>query len=77
MVLKVWSHQCYTQRYNLLSGSDGHAIDSAQSATGLFRHLGMLMAHAQLAVNLNPQVLLCQAILQPLFQMYTIVYTIA
>lgn len=56
-VLKVWSHQCYVQRNSLFSGSDSHTIDTGQNATGLFSHLGTLLAHAQLAINLNPQVL--------------------
>ncbi|KAK4827917.1 hypothetical protein QYF61_022365, partial [Mycteria americana] len=46
----------------------GHTIsDTSQDAVGFLGHLGTLLAHIQLAVNQNPQVLLCQAAFQPLF----------
>ncbi|KAK4832875.1 hypothetical protein QYF61_025971 [Mycteria americana] len=46
----------------------GHTIsDTSQDGVGLLGHLGTLLAHVQLAVKQYPQVLLCQAALQPLF----------
>ncbi|PKU39453.1 rna-directed dna polymerase from mobile element jockey- hypothetical protein [Limosa lapponica baueri] len=40
--------------------------DRGQDAVGLLGHLGTLLAHVQPAVDQHPQVLLCQAALQPL-----------
>ncbi|KAK4808475.1 hypothetical protein QYF61_005792 [Mycteria americana] len=67
-VFEVRPHQCRVQGHNHFPSPAGHAIfDTGQDAIGLLGRLGTLLAHIQAAVNQHPQVLLCQAALQPLF----------
>ena len=66
-VLPVRPHQCRVQGHDPLPTPAGHTIpDTSQDAVGLLGHLGILLAHVQLAVNQHPKVLLCQAAFQPL-----------
>ncbi|KAK4809954.1 hypothetical protein QYF61_002911 [Mycteria americana] len=65
---EVRPHQCWVQGHDHFPSPAGHAIfDTSQDAIGFLGHLGTLLAHIQAAVNQHPQVLLCQAALQPLF----------
>ncbi|KAK4810597.1 hypothetical protein QYF61_007334 [Mycteria americana] len=67
-VFEVRPHQCRVQGHNHFPSPAGHAIfDTSQDAIGFLGRLGTLLAHIQAAVNKHPQVLLCQAALQPLF----------
>ena len=59
--------KCRVQGHNHFPAPAGHTIPgTSQDAVGLLGHLGMLLAHVQLAVNQYPQVLFFQAALQPL-----------
>ncbi|KAK4815896.1 hypothetical protein QYF61_009947 [Mycteria americana] len=65
---EVWPHQCRVQGHDHFPSPAGHTIsDTSQDAIGLRGHLGTLLAHIQLAVDQQPQVLLCWAAFQPLF----------
>ena len=65
---KVQPPQCRVQGDNQFLSPAGHTIsDTSQDAVGLLGHLGTLLAHLQLAVDQQPQVLFCQAAFQPLF----------
>ncbi|KAK4807083.1 hypothetical protein QYF61_018424 [Mycteria americana] len=67
-VFEVQPHQCRVQGHNHFPTPAGHTIfDTSQDAIGFLGHLGTLLAHIQLAVNQQPQVLLCLAAFQPLF----------
>jgi len=51
-VLEVRPHQCQVQGQDHLPTPAGHTIpDTSQDAVGLLGHLGMLLAHVQLAVD--------------------------
>ncbi|KAK4823743.1 hypothetical protein QYF61_006012 [Mycteria americana] len=67
-VFEVRPHQCRVQGHDHFSGPASHTIsDISQDAIGILGHLGTLLAHIQVAVNQNTQVLLCWAAFQPLF----------
>ncbi|KAJ7426012.1 hypothetical protein WISP_19978 [Willisornis vidua] len=66
-ILKVWPHQRRVQGKDHCPGPAGHTIlDPGQDPIGLLGHLGTMLAHVELPVNPNPQVLLPLAALQPL-----------
>uniref|UniRef100_A0A8D0KQB7 Uncharacterized protein n=1 Tax=Strix occidentalis caurina TaxID=311401 RepID=A0A8D0KQB7_STROC len=57
----VWPHQCRAQGDCHLPASAGHTIsNTSQDAVGFLGPLGTLLAHGQLLVNENPQILLFQ-----------------
>ncbi|PKU38344.1 hypothetical protein llap_11351 [Limosa lapponica baueri] len=64
-VLKVQPHQCQAREDDHFPSPAGHTVsDTSQDAVG---HLGTLLAHIQVAVDQQPQVLFCWAAFQPLF----------
>ncbi|PKU40062.1 hypothetical protein llap_9634 [Limosa lapponica baueri] len=66
--LEIGPHQCQVQGDDHLSSPTHHIVpDTGQDAVSLLGHLGMQLAHIQPAVDQHPQVLFCQAALQPLF----------
>ncbi|PKU36204.1 hypothetical protein llap_13492 [Limosa lapponica baueri] len=68
IVFEVEPHQCRAQGDNHCPSPAGYTIpDTGQDAVGLLGHLDTLLAHVQLAVDQHPQVLLHQAVFQPLF----------
>ncbi|KAK4816620.1 hypothetical protein QYF61_019319 [Mycteria americana] len=66
--IQVRPHQCRVQGHDHFPSRAGHAIfDTHQDAILFLGHLGTLLAHIQLAVDQDPQVLSCRAAFQPLF----------
>ncbi|NXJ70672.1 ARMC4 protein, partial [Rostratula benghalensis] len=67
-VLEVGRHQRQVEGHDHLLNLTHHAVpDTDQEAVGLLGHLVTLLAHVQLTVDQDPQVLFCQEALQPLF----------
>ena len=67
-LLKVQPHQCQVQGHDHCPTPAGHTVlDTSQDAIGLLDHLGTLLAHVQLTVDLHPQVLILRAAFQTLF----------
>ncbi|KAK4814185.1 hypothetical protein QYF61_011908 [Mycteria americana] len=68
LVLRVPKPNTVFERDDHYPSPAGHTIfDTSQDAIGLLGHLGTLLAHTQLAVDQQPQVLFCLAAFQPLF----------
>ncbi|KAK4830413.1 hypothetical protein QYF61_010944 [Mycteria americana] len=67
-LFEVWPHQCRVQQHDHFPSPAGHTVpDTSQEAVGFLGYLGTLLAHIQLAVDQQPQVLFRQAAFQPLF----------
>lgn len=64
-------HQCQIQRDSHFPSSAGHTTsDASQDTAGLLGHLGMLLAHIQLAVSQHPQKLPSGNFLHPSLHLY-------
>ena len=60
-VLQVRSHQCRAEGQDHLPCPAGHtSFDAAQVTIGFLSYKGILLAHAQLAINQHPQVFFWQ-----------------